>query len=164
MRRGSVARRNRPTSRRQSLGVHHPAPRFRTPERSSRPHPPTSEGCAVGISRARSVAADTVEGVTTVYLDESKSSGYTVVAAVVAAGDMASMRKSVAVIVRGGQRRIQFVKENDRRRREILSEFKRVGVRVTVYHAKGLSDLDARELCLTAIVADAAATGVDRIV
>ena len=110
------------------------------------------------------MAADTVKGVTTLYLDESKSSGYTVVAAVFAAGDMASMRKSVAVLLRRDQRRIHLVKENDRRRREILSEFKRVGVRATVYHAKGLSDSDARELCLTAIVADAAATGVDRIV
>ena len=101
---------------------------------------------------------------TTLYIDESKSNGYVIVTAVVASGDVAQMRKSVAAMRRGGQRRIHFVKENDRRRREILSEFERMGVRATIYRAEGLSDADARELCFGAIVADAVASAVDRIV
>lgn len=101
---------------------------------------------------------------TTLFIDESKANGYTVVAAVVATGSITQMRRAVADLRQGGQRRIHFVKENDRRRREILSEFLRMDVKATIYHVRGVKDADARELCLTAIVADAAAAGVDRIV
>jgi hypothetical protein len=102
--------------------------------------------------------------VTTLFIDESKASGYIIVSAAIVPTDVARMRKSVADLRKAGQRRIHFVKESDSRRREILSAFGRLGVECQLYRVAGMNDAAARERCLVEVVADAATAGVTRIV
>jgi hypothetical protein len=98
------------------------------------------------------------------YIDESKAKGYTLVAAVVVPGDVLAVRKEIAKLRKNGQRRVHFVKEDDSRRREIISTFIDLGVQAHLYHAQGMTEAEGREACLTALVAAAAASDTDRIV
>lgn len=101
---------------------------------------------------------------TILFIDETKASGYTIVSAAIVPADVALMRKKVAELRKPGQRRIHFVKENDSRRREILSAFGRLGVSCQLYSAPGLTDAVARERCLVELIGDAASGKVSRIV
>jgi len=102
--------------------------------------------------------------VTTLFIDESKSNGYTVVTSAVLPGELVRMRKAVRGLTLRGQRRVHFTKESDSRRRLILSEFERLGVRSHVYVVRGRSEAEARELCLRAVAVEAATSGATAIV
>ena len=101
---------------------------------------------------------------TVLFIDESKAKGYTIVAAAIVPADITAMRREVAKLRKPGQRRVHFVHESDSRRREILSTLERLGVQARLYHAAGMKDPAAREACLAAVVRDAAAADVTRLV
>lgn len=89
----------------------------------------------------------------TLFIDESKSRGYTLVAAVIVPADAASMRKAVRELVLPGQRRLHFTRESDPRRRAILSALSALGVRAHVFRSGAEREADGREDCLKALVA-----------
>jgi len=102
-----------------------------------------------------------------VFLDETKQQGYVVVAALVRAEELASLRVVVRGLVLPGQRRVHMKDERDSRRREIAAALVAAGVRVVVYDAarRYSTDLVARRECLHAVVTDAAAAqGETRLV
>lgn len=101
---------------------------------------------------------------TTLYIDESKSKGYTIVTAAVITADISTMRKEIAKLRKNGQSRVHFVNESPARRREILSILVSLGLTARIYHAERMHDPEARERCLAAVVADAAQHGVSKIV
>lgn len=102
---------------------------------------------------------------TSLYIDESKARGYVIVAAVVLDENATQLRKQVAQLRKPGQqKRIHFVDESDVRRRMILEEFARLGVRSRIFHAEGLSDRQARGWCLRQIAELAGSLSVGRIV
>lgn len=102
---------------------------------------------------------------TSLFVDEGKARGYVIVAATVADADVTQLRKDVSKLRLPKQRkRVHFVDESDGRRRSILSELARLGVRTHVYQATGLDDRAARAWCLDNIAELAAALSARRIV
>lgn len=101
---------------------------------------------------------------TVLFVDESKSKGYTIVAAAIVPADVATMRREVTRLRKPGQRRVHFVHESDSRRREILSALERLGMQARLYHATGMKESEAREACLVAMVRDAGNADVTRLV
>ncbi len=98
------------------------------------------------------------------FVDESKTKGYTMVAAIVARGDVAALRRDVRSLVLPGQRRIHFTKERDDRKRLVLSRFVDLGVQAHVLHCMAKTEAESREACLAGLVALASAGGHDQIV
>lgn len=100
----------------------------------------------------------------TLFVDESKSKGYTMVAAVVVPGDAAALRREIRALVLPGQRRIHFTKESDHRKRQVLSKLVELGVTAHLFHCDSKSDAVGRETCLVSLVAYAAEHAHTRIV
>lgn len=98
------------------------------------------------------------------FVDESKTKGYTMVAAIVADDAVPALRGDVRSLVLPGQRRIHFTKERDKRKRLILSRLVDLGVRAQVFYCAAKSAVVGREVCLTAIVAHAVEHKCFRIV
>lgn len=98
------------------------------------------------------------------FVDESKTKGYTMVAALVVPSDMASLRRDVRSLVLPGQRRIHFTKEQPERKRMILSRLTAFGAQAHVFHCATKSQVRGRDVCLTAIVTHAAQHACTRIV
>lgn len=98
------------------------------------------------------------------FVDESKTKGYTMVAALVVPGDVASLRRNVKSLVLPGQRRIHFTKEQPERKRLILSQLTAFGAQSQVFHCATTSQVRGRDACLTGIVAYAAQHSHTRIV
>lgn len=98
------------------------------------------------------------------FVDESKSKGYTMVAAVVVSGDQVALRRDVRALVLPGQRRLHFTSESDSRRRQILATLERLGVRAHVVHSEHKQQAAGRGECLRDLVALAAREGHDRLV
>ena len=98
------------------------------------------------------------------FVDESKSKGYTMVAAVVVPSDQTPLRRDVRALVLPGQRRLHFTSESDSRRRHILATLERLGVRAHVVHSDHKHEATGRAECLRDLVAIAARGGHDRIV
>ena len=96
-----------------------------------------------------------------VFVDESKQRDYLLVAAVVMPGELAGARRTLRALVMPGQRRLHMKKESDARRRAIVDGIASTGATATIYNAgrPGRRELDAREACLRALVADVAAAG-----
>lgn len=90
------------------------------------------------------------------FVDESKTTGYTMVAAVVVSSDVASLRREVRSLVLPGQRRIHFTKEQPERKRLILSRLTALGAQAQVFHCATKDQVVGREACLAGIVAHAA--------
>lgn len=99
-----------------------------------------------------------------VFVDESKTRGYFIAAAAVAAHDAQAADRLIRAHARAGQRRIHFTNESDSSRKNLLSRFAESGVSVTVYAARGLSDPEARKLCLRTLLDDLAAAQAGRLV
>lgn len=97
-----------------------------------------------------------------IYVDEAKTGGYLLVAAVVLPDDSAAVRAVLRGLVLKGQYRIHMKKERDSRKRAIVDAICASGARATIYDAgRGRRyELDARAACLRALVADVA--GDDR--
>jgi hypothetical protein len=100
----------------------------------------------------------------TLFVDESKSKGYTMVAALVVPGDAPSLRRDVRSLVLPGQRRIHFTKESDSRRRVILSQLIDLQVTAHVFTSPTTRAARGREQCLNGLVAHAAEHAHTRIV
>lgn len=96
-----------------------------------------------------------------VFVDESKQRDYLLVAAVVMPSDLAEARRSLRSLVMPGQRRLHMKKESDARRRAIIDAITATGAAAIIYNAgrPGRHELDAREVCLRAVVTDVAAAG-----
>jgi hypothetical protein len=98
------------------------------------------------------------------FVDESKSKSYTMVAAVVGSGDQTTLRQQMRSLVLPGQRRLHFTNESDSRRRQVLSTLESLGVRAYVVHSDLKHEASGREACLRDLVALAARDGHERIV
>lgn len=97
------------------------------------------------------------------YVDESKARGYYIVATASAVGSVQASEKALRALLKPGQRRIHFKSERDSRRREILSRMSELDVRVAVWVTKGMSDREARPLCLTSLTEEAARAGASEL-
>ena len=97
------------------------------------------------------------------YVDESERSGrYLMGCVVVEAGDAGDLRRRTRRLLAPGQRQVHFKKESPRRRRELASAIVQLDLDATVYECRftpGRSELQARRLCLAAIVSDVQARG-----
>lgn len=100
----------------------------------------------------------------TLFVDESKSKGYTMVAAVVVGEDIATIRQEIRALVLRGQRRIHFTKESDPRKRLVLARLVELKVQAHVFHCDAKSDARGREACLVGLVSHAAKHAHTRIV
>lgn len=98
------------------------------------------------------------------FVDESKTKGYTMVAALVVPGDVTSLRRDVRSLVLPGQRRIHFTKEQPERKRLILSRLTSFGAQAQVFHCATKNQALGRDACLTGIVAHAAQHSHTKIV
>lgn len=98
------------------------------------------------------------------FIDESKAKGYRLAVTLIANEQVANARARVREQVLSGQRRIHFAKESDRRRKEFLSAIADLGSTTHIYRVGSLSELEARQLCLTAALKDPRARSVSRIV
>ena len=96
-----------------------------------------------------------------VFVDESKQRDYLLVAAVVMPSDLAEARRSLRALVMPGQRRLHMKKESDARRRVIIDTITATVATAIIYNAGRpvRHELDAREVCLRAVVTDVAAAG-----
>lgn len=97
-------------------------------------------------------------------MDESKTKGYTMVAALVVPDVVSTLRRDVRSLVLPGQRRIHFTKERGERKRLILSRFTEFGVQAHVFHCATKNDVAGREACLAGLVAFAADRSHSKIV
>ncbi|WP_440711739.1 hypothetical protein [Herbiconiux sp. YIM B11900] len=89
------------------------------------------------------------------YVDESKSSGYTLVAAVVAPSESTAMKRAMRGLVLPGQRRLHFSSESDSRRKAILSTLTELEVRAHIIESSAKRESDGREECLIGLVGQA---------
>ena len=101
-----------------------------------------------------------------VFVDESKQRDYLLVAAGVMPGDLAGARRELRALVMPGQRRLHMKKERDARRSAIVDAIASIGATATIYNAgrPGRHELDAREICLRALVVDVSAAGRQMLV
>ncbi|MFD4990833.1 hypothetical protein ACFWH7_03700 [Cellulosimicrobium cellulans] len=95
------------------------------------------------------------------FVDESKSGNYRLIASVVASHDLVVARKAIRALVLPGQRRLHMKSEGDGRRRVILTELEHHGFKATIYRAGTpfKTDLDRRRHGLDRLVADIAKAG-----
>jgi hypothetical protein len=93
--------------------------------------------------------------VSTLYVDESKSSGYTLVAAVVLPSESTSVKKAMRELVLPGQRRLHFSSESDSRRKTILSRLAELEVQAHIIESSAKRESEAREECLIGLVGQA---------
>lgn len=96
----------------------------------------------------------------TLFVDESKSNGYFLVATTSTTGGVRRTSQSIRSLVRRGQRRIHFKSESPASRRALLSRFGELQLTTHVYVVKGLQDAVARPRCLVRLIEDAADSGV----
>ena len=100
-----------------------------------------------------------------IFVDETKRSGYLLVAVIVQAAELAVSRRTVRSLLLGNQRRIHFKDERDTRKRQILDAMVRLNVTARVYASTtNVRDLEARKACLRQLVPEAAAIGAARLV
>lgn len=89
-----------------------------------------------------------------VYLDESKSKNYLLVAVIVEPGIAKSIRSRMLKLRMPGQKHLHFVSERDSRRKFILSEIRRMEFRARAYSAVGYSQTRGRDECLNLLLDD----------
>lgn len=70
-----------------------------------------------------------------VFVDETKHRGYLLVASVVPAAELDSVRKMLRGLILPGQRRLHMKDESNQRRRSIASVVAVSGLQATVYDA-----------------------------
>ena len=99
-----------------------------------------------------------------VFVDESKSNAYILAAVIVAPGNAASLRKSIAKLLMPGQGYIHFVNESSPRRKAILSAFEKLQPRVRIYVCQGASHITARAICFEALLNDFVELGVTTLI
>jgi len=96
-----------------------------------------------------------------VFVDESKSRGYLLIAAVVLPRELAVTRRAVRDLLLPGQKRLHMKSEGMAQRKSILAAFTQMGFAATIYRAGATfkTDLQRREACLNGIVTDILSAG-----
>lgn len=89
-----------------------------------------------------------------VFVDESKSKGYLIIAVIIAPGLLRATRRKMQKLCMPGQSHIHFVNERDSRRKLILSEISRMEMRVRAYRATGCSQSTGRDACIDLLLDD----------
>jgi hypothetical protein len=91
------------------------------------------------------------------FVDETKSSGYLVAAAVLMPEDLALARRTLAGFLLPNVRRLHFNKERDCRRAQIIEAIAKLPVEVALYDGSAhRGRRDQRAACLTSLVGDLA--------
>ncbi|TDD64765.1 hypothetical protein E1262_27120 [Jiangella aurantiaca] len=96
------------------------------------------------------------------YVDESKRRDYIVAAAVITAAEVAAARRAMRGLLLPKQPRIHFKDEKGPRKEQIVTVALDISVEARIYVCR--TRHSARENCLTAMVPDLVAVGVDRLV
>ena len=99
-----------------------------------------------------------------VFVDESKSHGYWVVATASSVASTSDSEKALRSLLKPGQRRLHFKSERDSRRRKILSRMTELDVRVGVWATRRLPDKEARIRCLTSLTREAGRARVSDLI
>ncbi|MDQ3578737.1 MAG: hypothetical protein M3443_14320 [Actinomycetota bacterium] len=99
-----------------------------------------------------------------VFVDETKSRGLLLTAAVVLSGDLRVARREMRGLVMHGQRRLHFTKEQDSRRKAILDTIESLRPQVLIYDGSRHRHHRQRGECLRALMVDLAANNVERLV
>lgn len=99
------------------------------------------------------------------FVDESKSGDYLLIATAVEPARLATVRKVIRGLVLPGQRRLHMKSESNPRRRQILSALCEEGEKATIYRAGSAykSDIQRRRACLSSMVADIARAGHPKV-
>ena len=98
------------------------------------------------------------------FIDESKHPNYLFAAILVSESDIPRLRKALRNSLIAGQRSIHFQKEQDARRRKLLTVFKRHGFHAVIFQSVEKFELDARFDCLEKVVGFAVKNKVSRLV
>ena len=98
------------------------------------------------------------------FVDESKSNGYLMVAVLVNSGNRTHLRRQVGAHRLKGQRRIHFTKEQDARRKTLLTEFAALGFTAYVFRSTSKDQAIARQQCLAGIVSLAQEQAINEII
>ncbi|WP_157524300.1 hypothetical protein [Jiangella alkaliphila] len=96
------------------------------------------------------------------FVDESVAGRYIIAVVLIPASEVAAARRFMRGLLTGGQKRIHFSHESDRRRARILTGIESLGAEHRVYSTKNARP--ARLACLERLVPDLAAAGVQRLV
>lgn len=100
-----------------------------------------------------------------VYVDETKAKGYLMVAVTVSDGQLAGARRQLRSLLKPGLRRLHFVRDNDDLRIRALKTIGALGLTAAIYDASACSpERQARDLCIGAIVCDAAEQQCSRVI
>lgn len=96
-----------------------------------------------------------------VFVDESKSRGYLLVASVVLPGELGTSRRAIRDLMLPGQKRLHMKSEGMAQRKRILAALAELGLTATIYRAGGeyKTDLARREACLARLVVDILQSG-----
>jgi hypothetical protein len=97
-----------------------------------------------------------------VYVDESRRRAY-LLGVTIVEGPVQPVRAALRALLRPGQRRIHFAKEQDSRRRQLLAIMTDLDLTARVYVSPRLAKA-SREMCLTALIADIAPAGASLLV
>lgn len=97
------------------------------------------------------------------FVDESFSRRYIMVAARVSSTNKPAIRKTLSALRLPSQSRIHFVDERDARRRQILTTLIALETRVSIFESHSQHNKTAREECLRAVMQHASGTGISRI-
>ncbi len=89
-----------------------------------------------------------------VFIDESVRQSYALCAVWVANSDVNETRRSIRPMCRPGQRRLHFSKEQDSRRRHLLTAFASLPIHARIFVARG-RPVAARRWCLEQFVREA---------
>jgi len=87
-----------------------------------------------------------------VFVDETKSRGYTLIAVEARNDDVARLRKSMRALLLPGQERVHFRKESPSRRKTMLARLARRPLEVLAIHSELADEAGARAQCLEALV------------
>lgn len=99
------------------------------------------------------------------FVDESKASGYVLVAVLVSASQITEVRKVLRSLQLPGQPRIHMKKESDSRKLQILSAIRNLNVEIWIFQSRSqrLSELTLREKCLRELVSKLSNSKVSRM-
>lgn len=98
------------------------------------------------------------------FVDETKSRGLLLTAAAVLPGDLQTARSEMRSLLRSGQRRLHFAKEQDGRRKKILDVIDELGPEVVLYDGSRHAHHQQRRACLEAMMVDLSANGTRMLV
>ncbi|MEY4310477.1 MAG: hypothetical protein RLZ71_403 [Actinomycetota bacterium] len=98
------------------------------------------------------------------FVDESKARNYLLAVTLIHPRDLPKVRTALLQLRKPGQRRIHFSKENDRRRRQVLSAINSLPVMSFVVQSDKENEGQARAECLEKLIFQAAERKLHRIV